>query len=98
MPALQAATRTSAPGDPGGRRQKVSSFVPFMQSAAGRLLRIVAGAALIAIGIWLVGGTWGIILAVIGAVPLIAGLTGICLFAPLFGYTLTGEPRSHASH
>ncbi len=76
----------------------MSGFVPFMQGAAGRLLRILAGVALIAVGIWLVGGTWGIILAVIGAVPLIAGLMGICLFAPLFSYTLAGAPRSRASH
>lgn len=72
----------------------MNGFVGFMQSAAGRLLRIVVGIALIALGVFAVGGAWGVVLAVVGAVPLIAGVVGICLFAPLFGYTLTGERRS----
>lgn len=72
----------------------MNGFVGFMQSAAGRLLRIVVGLALMALGVLVVGGGWGAILAAIGAVPLIAGVIGVCLFAPLFGYTLTGERRS----
>jgi Protein of unknown function (DUF2892) len=68
----------------------MGAFVGFMQSAAGRLGRIVVGAALIVLGVVVVGGAWGIVLAVVGAVPLLAGLLGACLFAPLFGYTLSG--------
>jgi hypothetical protein len=60
-------------------------FARFMSSNIGRLLRIVAGLALIGIGLWVVGGTWGIVLAVIGLVPLLAGLFKFCVFAPLFG-------------
>lgn len=60
-------------------------FARFMASAVGRLLRIVAGIALIGLGLWVVGGTWGIILAVVGLVPLVAGIFDFCVFAPLFG-------------
>ncbi len=73
----------------------MDGFVNFMQSLVGRLLRIVAGAILIAVGIWVVGGPWGVVLAVIGAVPLIAGAVGICLLAPFFGYTLQGQKMRH---
>jgi len=71
----------------------MGSFVSFMQSLVGRLLRIVAGIALIAIGLLVIHNVWGIVVAFIGAVPLVAGIAGICLFAPLFGYTLTGQRR-----
>lgn len=59
-------------------------FSKFMASGAGRLLRIVAGAALIVIGLWLVGGIWGIVITVVGLVPLVAGLTDVCLLGTLF--------------
>jgi hypothetical protein len=38
-------------------------------------------------------GAWGYVVAAIGLIPLFAGTVGICLLAPLFGYTLAGEPR-----
>ncbi len=60
-------------------------FARFMSSSAGRLLRILAGIALIIIGLLWVHGTGGIILAIVGLVPLIAGLANVCVFAPLFG-------------
>jgi hypothetical protein len=60
-------------------------FARFMLSMAGRLLRIVAGIALIVVGLAVVHGTGGIILAIIGLVPLVAGLGKFCDFAPLFG-------------
>lgn len=66
-------------------------FVKFMVTGAGRVVRIVAGVALIAIGLLLVGGTGGIILAVVGLVPLTAGVFDFCVFAPLFGLPLMGE-------
>ncbi len=75
----------------------MGAFVGFMQTPAGRLLRIVAGIVLIAVGAIFVQGGWGTVIAVIGLVPLIAGMVGICLVAPLAGYTLRGERRvSHA--
>lgn len=58
-------------------------FVEFMSSTAGRAARAVAGLALIAIGLAM-GGTGGVVLAVVGLVPLAAGVFNFCLFAPLF--------------
>jgi hypothetical protein len=60
-------------------------FARFMSSSFGRLLRIVAGIVLIVLGLGLVHGAGGIILAVVGLVPLVAGLFNFCVFAPLFG-------------
>jgi hypothetical protein len=68
----------------------MNPFVKFMASTAGRLLRIVAGVALILWGILGLAGTTGIIVAVIGAVPLLAGIFDFCIFAPLFGAPLSG--------
>lgn len=64
-------------------------FAQFMSSSTGRLLRIVAGIALIVIGL-IAGGGW-ITLSVIGLVPLLAGLVNVCLLAPLFGQPLKGN-------
>lgn len=68
-------------------------FVSFMRSAAGRGVRIVAGVALIVVGV-AIGGAAGIVLVVIGIVPLAAGLLNVCLFAPLFGLDLKGRRRA----
>lgn len=69
----------------------MNPFVSFMASTAGRLVRIVAGIVLIAVGLLVVGGTGGTIIAVVGVVPLLAGLLDFCLFAPLFGNPLSGS-------
>lgn len=66
-------------------------FVSFMNSTAGRLLRIVAGIALILVGLLAIGGTGGVILAIVGLVPLAAGVFNFCLFGPLFGVSLRGS-------
>ena len=66
-------------------------FARFMSSTAGRLIRILAGIALILIGLLVVHGTLGIIIAIVGLVPLIAGLMNFCVFAPLFGGPFLGK-------
>jgi len=58
-------------------------FARFMSSVWGRLLRIVAGIVLIVVGLSLVGGVGGILIAVVGAVPLLAGLLDICIIGRL---------------
>jgi hypothetical protein len=68
----------------------MNPFVKFMASTTGRIVRIVAGVVLIVLGIWVIGGTAGVIVAVIGAVPLLAGIFDFCVFAPLFGAPLSG--------
>ncbi len=68
----------------------MNPFVTFMASPAGRILRIAAGIALIAWGLLGLSGAAGILVAVVGAVPLLAGLFDFCIFAPLFGAPLSG--------
>lgn len=67
------------------------AFVGFMASIYGRGLRIVAGVALIVVGLFVVEGTGGIILAVVGLVPLFAGAFDFCIFAPLLGFPFLGK-------
>ena len=74
----------------------MNPFIAYMASASGRIVRIVAGIALIAWGLLGLGGTAGIIVAVVGALPLVAGLFDFCIFAPLFGAPLSG-PKIRAA-
>ncbi len=68
-------------------------FVNFMRSWAGRLLRITLGAVIVWFGLTRVGETAGTILALIGLVPIAAGVFNVCLLGPLFGVTLMGQPK-----
>jgi hypothetical protein len=68
----------------------MTAFVNVMASSTGRIVRIVAGVVLIAWGILGLGSLTGIIIAVVGAVPLLAGVFDFCVFAPLFGRSLSG--------
>ncbi len=76
------------------------AFATFMSSAAGRMLRIIVGLALIGWGVFLIvtasNLTVGIILVIVGLLPFIAGLVDVCVFAPLFGAPFSGaEVRAH---
>ena len=76
------------------------AFASFMSSAAGRILRILVGLGLIGWGVFLIvttsNITVGILLAVVGLLPLVAGLVDVCIFAPLFGAPLSGaKVRAH---
>lgn len=69
----------------------MNPFVKFMASKTGRILRIIAGIALIVWGLLGLSGTTGIIVAVVGLVPTLAGLFDVCVFAPLFRNPFRGE-------
>jgi hypothetical protein len=69
----------------------MNPFVKFMASKTGRITRIIAGAALIAWGLLGLTGTIGIVVAVIGLVPLLAGIFDVCVFAPLFRNPFKGS-------
>jgi hypothetical protein len=78
------------------------AFASFISSAAGRVLRILVGLGLIGWGVFLIvtasNVTVGIILAVVGLLPLAAGLVDVCIFAPLFGTPFSGaKVRAHVS-
>ncbi len=63
----------------------------FLASDNGRLARGMGGIALITVGLGILRGVWGIVMAVIGLVPLLAGVFDFCAFAPLFGLPFEGE-------
>ena len=68
------------------------ALINFLASnPVGRGVRIVAGIILVVIGLFVLGGTAGIIVAVIGLVPLLAGIFDVCVFAPLFGASFYGK-------
>jgi hypothetical protein len=69
----------------------MNPIVAFLASTTGRIVRVVVGAVLIAYGLLMLGGTAGIILAVVGAVPFLAGILDVCVFAPLFGNPFSGS-------
>ena len=68
----------------------MNPLVSFMASNPGRITRVVAGIVLIVWGLMGIQGAMGIIVAVVGAVPLVAGLFDFCVFAPLFGNPISG--------
>jgi len=69
----------------------MNPFVKFLVLPPGRIVRVVAGLALIAAGLLVLGGAAGIVVAVVGAVPLLAGVFDLCVFAPFFGYSISGS-------
>jgi hypothetical protein len=67
------------------------AFARFMASPIGRLARVVLGVVLILIGLFVVEGTWGTIIAIIGVIPVAAGIANVCLIAPLLGVPFRGS-------
>ena len=74
----------------------MNALFHFLASPAGRAVRAVAGLTLIVIGIGLVQGAGGWILAIVGLVPLGAGAFDKCVFAPLFGLPFAGPSLRRA--
>jgi uncharacterized membrane protein len=67
------------------------AFAKFMSSTAGRLIRIIAGVALILIGAFMVAPPAGYVVAVIGILPILAGGLNFCLIAPIIGASFWGR-------
>jgi len=67
-----------------------SGFAQFVNSPAGRIARIIAGLALIGWGYAQGAGAAGIILIVVGLVPLAAGVFHLCLISALLGGPISG--------
>ena len=63
----------------------------FLAGTGGRLARVVAGVILVLVGLFVVEGALGWVLALVGLVPLLAGVFDFCVFAPLFGLPFVGE-------
>ncbi len=66
------------------------AILDFLGSQPGRIVRIVAGLALITAGV--VAGGWWRALAAVGLLPLAAGVFDLCVLGPLFRLPFVG-PR-----
>jgi hypothetical protein len=66
-------------------------FACFMASPLGRGGRIVLGLALIALGIGMVGGVLGWVMAVAGLPPLTLGIINGCVLAPFLKVPFKGS-------
>jgi hypothetical protein len=64
-----------------------SGFAKFINSPTGRIARIVVGLALIVWGYT----SGGILLIIIGLIPLVAGSFDLCLVSALLGGPVSGE-------
>ena len=65
-------------------------FAEWMSRPAGRILRILAGVILIGAGLYF-QGVWGYVVAVVGMVPVLAGVFNFCLIAPILGAPFRGR-------
>lgn len=65
----------------------MAGLVAFMNSTVGRVLRIVLGLVLIWLGLMgpLANSTGGVIVAIIGVVPVIMGIWGRCILQSIAG-------------
>jgi len=67
------------------------AFAEFMATPLGRVLRVVFGGLLIYVGLNVVHGVAGTVVALLGIVPIATGLLNLCILAPLLGAPLRGS-------
>ena len=65
--------------------------VDWLLTTQGRLARIAAGTVLILFGLGVIGGFFGVILLIIGAIPIASAAYGALLIGPLFGRDTMGR-------
>ncbi len=66
------------------------TFVTFMTSSQGRIMRVIAGIVLMSIGLFVIKDTLGTILALIALVPIAGGVLDFCVAGVLMGYPFRG--------
>lgn len=74
-----------------------NAFSRFMAGPAGRMLRIVVGLVIIGYGWTRMGTTSGVVLLVLGLVPLLAGIFNVCVIAPIIGAPFSGSASREAA-
>ena len=67
-----------------------TAFAQFISSPAGRIVRIIAGLALIGWGYTMSGQTAGLVLMGVGVIPLVAGALDLCLISAILGGPIAG--------
>jgi hypothetical protein len=68
-----------------------SGFARFINSPTGRVLRLAVGMGLIGYGFTQRGTQTGLILMVVGFIPLLAGVFDLCLVSGLLGGPFRGS-------
>jgi hypothetical protein len=68
-----------------------SGFALFVNSPAGRIIRIIAGIGLIGWGYTQLSTGMGLALIIVGLVPLVAGALDLCLISALLGGPVSGK-------
>ena len=63
----------------------------FMSTAPGRILRGVVGLVLLALGGMLLPAGLGVLLVILGLLPLAAAIFDLCLVGPLVGASMHGR-------
>ena len=66
------------------------AFVKFMTSGMGRVARILLGLVILSVGLSVVKGVPGTILALVALIPISGGLFDFCLIGFTLGYPLQG--------
>ena len=69
------------------------AFAEFMGSPLGRGLRIAFGAFLIYLGLNVIQGVGGTVVAVLGIVPIATGILNICILGPLLGAPMRPQAK-----
>lgn len=62
-------------------------FLSFMNTPAGRLIRVVGGLVVLAVGL-VIGGGLGLALVIFSALPMATGVFGVCPINPLVGQSM----------
>jgi hypothetical protein len=74
-----------------------TGFARFINTVAGRIVRLVAGIALIVWGYSLLDETLGIVLIIVGLIPSLAGALDLCVISALLGGPLSGKKLRESS-
>jgi hypothetical protein len=69
------------------------AFADFMSTPLGRVLRVVFGGVLIYVGLNVVQGVGGTVIALLGIVPIATGLLNLCIIGKLLGGPLRPSSR-----
>ena len=67
------------------------AFVKFMTSGLGRAARIALGIVILSVGLLVVKGIPGTLMALVALIPIAGGLFDFCLIGFALGYPLQGS-------
>ena len=66
------------------------NFIKFMTSGTGRAARVVLGLVIMSVGLFVVQGAVGTVMAIVALVPISGGVFDFCLAGLAMGYPLNG--------